>query len=203
MSSSWVLHRVSLVRTDVSEDVSPPSSGWQESAHIVVLRSVLRLLVTAVVVAWSPIPVTLKMEPIHSSESSVLTRATQHNVPEDDILQGNSNWCLHFWCKHKIIIIIIIIIMQSMELVSSWDASSCLATQEWLNLLWDPKLDKWSPLVPVPNQTTPNHTTLSYFSELHPNIPPHTYWIVLFFIYLHAEFNIEWPVTESGLIQLN
>jgi hypothetical protein len=33
----------------------------------------------------SPILVTLMMEAIHPSETSVLTRATQHNIPEDHI----------------------------------------------------------------------------------------------------------------------
>jgi hypothetical protein len=68
MVSSGMLRRVALVRTD-----------------LVFLRSVRRLLVAASVVPSSPILVTLK-EALGSSETSVLTRDTPRNIPENTIL---------------------------------------------------------------------------------------------------------------------
>jgi hypothetical protein len=52
----------------------------------VFLRSMSRFLVTAEVVAGSPILVTLMMEALNSLVTSVLKRDTELNIAEDGIL---------------------------------------------------------------------------------------------------------------------
>jgi hypothetical protein len=69
MASSGMLRRVALVRTDVSEE---PSSSIIRVTRI---SELARLLVSANVVPSSPILVTLMMEAISSSETSVLNNS--------------------------------------------------------------------------------------------------------------------------------
>jgi hypothetical protein len=79
MASSGMLRRVASVRTDVSEDFS--------------------------VVPSSPILVTLMKETVSSSETSVLTRATRRNIPEDAIPHSHRRENLKSYSVEKISVI--------------------------------------------------------------------------------------------------
>jgi hypothetical protein len=108
MVSSGMLRRVALVRTDVSEELSA-SFIWvtrigelgttlavtSNQRTLVFLHSMCRLLVTAGVVPSSLILVTLMMEALSSSETSVLTKATRRKIPEDTILHSQSMFSLN------------------------------------------------------------------------------------------------------------
>jgi hypothetical protein len=96
MASPAKLLRVALLRTDVSEELSASfirvtricelGTTLAVTSHLIFLRSVRRLLVTASVFSSSPILVTLmKKEALSSSETSILTRATRRNFKEDTV----------------------------------------------------------------------------------------------------------------------
>jgi hypothetical protein len=82
MKNSVFWSRVALVRTDVSEEHIAP-----------IIRvtgiGVLRLLVIGNVVHSWPFLVTLMMEVMRSSKTSVLTVATWRNIPKDGILRSH------------------------------------------------------------------------------------------------------------------
>jgi hypothetical protein len=86
MVSSGMLGRVALVRTVVSEE---PSASFFRMTRIGKLGTTLPAtrLVEASFILSSPILVTLMKEELGSSETSVVTRVTRRNIPEDTILQ--------------------------------------------------------------------------------------------------------------------
>jgi hypothetical protein len=102
MASSGMLRCLAIVRTDVSEELSASfirvtrigelGTTLAVTSNRRTLRflcSECRLPVTASVVPSSTILVTLMKEAIRSYETSVLTRATRRNIPEDAILRVN------------------------------------------------------------------------------------------------------------------
>jgi hypothetical protein len=102
MPCSGMLCRVALVRTDVPEELSTSIIRLTRVGELGTTLAITSnrcmlsisfqcasVVVTAIVVPSSPILVNLMIETLSSSETSVLARATRHNIPEDGILQHN------------------------------------------------------------------------------------------------------------------
>jgi hypothetical protein len=91
MASTGMLHRVALVRTDVSKEliasfIKVTRIGKLGTLAVTSNRTTLRRLLVTANVPSLPILVTLMKEAVRSCETSLLTRATRRNIPEDAIL---------------------------------------------------------------------------------------------------------------------
>jgi hypothetical protein len=117
MPSSGMLRRVDIERTDVSEGriayivyITRIDALWTTLAvtgndmYLSVVRFVCCLLLTFFI---APNLVTLMIDAIISTETSVLTTATRRNIPEDDILHSyrpeTSNLLYTFLNKHYLL----------------------------------------------------------------------------------------------------
>jgi ABC-type taurine transport system substrate-binding protein len=89
MSSSGMLRRVPLVRTDVSEELNTSIIRVTRIGEVRKLAVTSnRHTVTANIVPSLPIIVTLMMEVLSSSEMLVLRRGTRRHIPEDGLHHG-------------------------------------------------------------------------------------------------------------------
>jgi hypothetical protein len=86
MVASGMLCRVALVRTDVLEELSASNIRMPRIGE---LGTMLVVTSNRHTHATSQILVTLMKEALSSSETSVLTRITRCNIPEDTILHSH------------------------------------------------------------------------------------------------------------------
>jgi hypothetical protein len=92
-----MLHCVAFVRTDVSEELS---------ASIIRVTRIGELGTTLAITSnrHSVVCVTLVIEALNSSETSVLTRTTGHNIPEDAILHSHRRENLKSYIKMQFVL---------------------------------------------------------------------------------------------------
>jgi hypothetical protein len=101
------------VRNDVSDEridsiIRVIKIGELGSTLAVFLRSMLRLIITANIVPNSQILPTLIMEEICCYETSVLTRTTRRNIPEDGILHSHCPENLKSYISKKLVVLSLI-----------------------------------------------------------------------------------------------
>jgi hypothetical protein len=146
MASSGILHHVALVRTDISEEIS---------------ASFIR--VTRIGELGTTLAVTSNRRTLYFfavCETSVHTRATQRNIPEDTILQGHRRENLKSYNGMKLPAFPWVSVGRGMYICSRmWclleyvhvrftgrhqrNFSSCVASTEVFTSKWDSILEHW------------------------------------------------------------
>jgi hypothetical protein len=131
MVSSWLLCRVALVRTDVSEE---PSASFIRVTIVGELRTTLaatsnrRTLRRDLYFFAAQLVLFLVHWFLSPSETSVLTRATLRNIPEDTILQAR----LVIWPWRWRLISLRIISLFSTEYTSLYPGNTNLYFKKWI-----------------------------------------------------------------------